>query len=264
MPKQSSCKHWLNPEYLAGSKHTQWHIFDIILSWYTYMNTWTTYLWKWHAFDIILSWYAYMNTWTTYLWNLVQVSKKRHMLIFARGFLVHRFIRKWVSKDVFLPSQGVTFGPSFSKTKIHNLSQRKPKSKSFKDKIEVLEIHLFGAHLLIFPKGDRCFTGLVYPSKRDDKYWAYLELRTLLGTWEPHVLLLGSHPIYQATEVHTQTLHIPRIMCSAMNVLIPPWQDGTHRAHHRLQLEETSPHRPKLVWLFTTSEFCKAWNKPYI
>ena len=146
MPKQSSYKHWLNPEYLAGSKHTQWH-----------------------AFDIILSWYTYMNTWTTYLWNLVQVSKKRHMLIFAHGFLVHRLIRKWVSKDVFLPSQGVTFGPSFSKTKIYNLSQRKPKSKSFKDKIEVLEIHLFGAHLLIFPKGDRCFTGLVYPSKRDDK-----------------------------------------------------------------------------------------------
>lgn len=176
----------------------------------------------------MLSWCTYMNIWTTYLCNFVQVSKKRNMLISARGFLVHRFIRKWVSKYVFLPSQGVTFGPSFSKTRICNLSRRKPKSSSFKDKVEVLEIHLFLARLLIFPKGDNCFTGLVYPSKRDDKYWAYLELRTLLGTWEPHVLLLGSHPIYQATEILTQTLHIPRIMCSAMNILIPLWQDGTH------------------------------------
>lgn len=241
MPDQSSCKHWLSPEYVAGSKHTQWH-----------------------AFDIILSWYTYMNTWTTYLWNLVQVLKKRHMLIFARGFLVHRFIRKWVSKDVFLPSQGVTFGPSFSKIRICNLSQRKPKSSSFKDKIEVLEIHLFLAHLLIFPKEDRYLTRLIYLSKRDDKYWAYLELRTLLGTWESHVLLLGSHPIYQATEIHTQTMHIPRIMCSAMNVLIPLWQDGTHITHHQLQLKETSPQGPKLVSVFTTSEFDKAWNKLYV
>ena len=127
MPEQSSCKHWLSPEYLAGSKHTQWH-----------------------AFSIILSWYTYMNTRTTDFWNLVQVSKKRHMLIFAHGFLVHRFIRKWVSKYVFLPSQRVTFGPSFSKTRICNLSQGKSKSSSFKDKVEVLENHLFLAHLLIY------------------------------------------------------------------------------------------------------------------
>ena len=240
MPEQSSCKHWLSPEYLAGSKHTQWH-----------------------AFAIILSWYTYMNIRTTYLSNLVQVSKKRHMFIFAHDFLVHRFIRKWVSKYVFLPNQGVTFGPSFSKTRICNLSQRKSKSSSFKDKVEVLEIHLFLACLLIFPKGVRGFTGLVYPSKRDDKYWAYLELRILLGTWEPHVLHLGSHPIYQVTEIPTQTLHIPRIMCSAMNVLIPLWQDGTHITHHRLQLEETSPQSPKLVPVFTIG-FCKAWKKPYI
>ena len=127
MPEQSSCKHWLSPEHLAGFKHTQWH-----------------------AFSIILSWYTYMNTRTTDFWNLVQVSKKRHMLIFAHGFLVHRFIRKWVSKYVFLPSQRVTFGPSFSKTRICNLSQGKSKSSSFKDKVEVLEIHLFLAHLLIY------------------------------------------------------------------------------------------------------------------